>query len=325
MAARLQLDDRAIVRGYKAGLSSSALAREVRCGRGVILRRLHEAGVVMRTWRQRRRVPDLKKFNAQKLTEVLDGVLLGDGSISCKSPGVMVISQHPVRTGWLKFVQRQLAEIGICSSISKPRVVKGGHKIAGNRKPTGDTTTITLRTPVYDVIEAHYARWYPGGKKHVPADLRLTSTVLTHWFCGDGSGHRNRALLRFHTEGFERVEVERLAIKLTRYGLPAIARLSSRGQPWIRLSAESARKFRREMWRRLPRCCRYKLDGVTLKPGRPGPPRSLSRRTVHALRYGDSRSARYRKLLVTHKVSLSRACNIRAGRAYAGYDLGSPR
>lgn len=321
MPARLQLDDRAIVRGYKAGLSSVVLGRKFGCDAGAIRRRLREAGVVMRPSAIRpRQAPDPKKFNAQGLTELIDGLLLGDGCIRRAWPGIVIIKQHPTRIGWLKLVQRRFAEIGIRSSISKPRVVKGGRKIAGNRKPTGDTTTVELRTLTYDVIEAHYARWYPGGKKHVPADLRLTPTVVTHWFCGDGGG--GRAALMLFTNGFARSEVDLLAIRLTRYGLPAVVRLSSSGDPVLYLGANAARKFKREIWRLLPRCCRYKLAGVTPKPERPG---RLTRRTVHAIRYGDPKSTCYRKLLVAHKVSLPMACDIRRGRYYAGYDLGSPR
>ena len=188
-----------------------------------------------------------------------------------------------------------------------------------------DSVCIVLRTPTYSVIEAHYARWYPGGgKKRVPAGLRLTPTVLTHWFCGDGSGGGSSSGLRICTNGFEHHEVDRLAVKLSRYGFPAVVGLDG-GKPIIRINTEAARKFKREMWRRLPRCCWDKLAGVTPKPERQGRPGRLTRRTVHAIRYGDLKSARYRKLLAVHKVSSPMAYMIRAGRAYVGYDLRSPR
>lgn len=319
MAARLQLDDRAIVRGYKAGLSSVVLGRKFGCWPATILRLVHKAGVTVRAWRQRQ-VPDAVKFDGKKLTELIDGLLLGDGCISRDCPGRVVVGQHPSRIGWLRLIQRQLATIGIRSSISKPRTIEGGHKVDGRRFK--DTISVRLVTPVYDIIEAHYARWYPGGKKRVPADLRLTPIVLMHWFCGDGSARR--AELQFATNGFSHREVDRLAAKLSRYGFSGARRRSSQTGPIIWLNADATRKFKREIQRRLPGCCRYKLRKVTPKPERMGHPGRLTRRTVHAIRYGDLKSARYRNLLAVHKVNRREALRIRAGKRYAGYDLGSP-
>ncbi len=320
---RLQLDARAIVRGYKAGMTSRALARKFGCGKKAVLCRLHEAGVVMRPARQ---VPDPKKFNAQKLTELIDGLLLGDGSMERRFPGRISINQNPIRIGWLKHIQRQLAAIGIRSRISEPSRCAGGRRAGGKLKGKVFKATVRIRlhTLTYDVIKAHYARWYPGGKKHVPVDLRLTPIVVTHWFCGDGGGNRRAAELRLYTNGFERHEVDRLAAKLSRYGFSAVVSVYA-GKPIIRLNAEAARKFKREIWRLLPRCCRYKVAGVTPRPERMGYRGRLTRRTVHAIRHGDPKSAAYRKLTAKYGVSKGTRNDIRCGWAYAGYDFGSPR
>lgn len=68
MAARLQLDDRAIVRGYRAGMTSMAPAREFGCAQPAILRRLREAGVVVRWGGKRpRQVPDPQRFDPRRI------------------------------------------------------------------------------------------------------------------------------------------------------------------------------------------------------------------------------------------------------------------
>ena len=63
-----------------------------------------------------------------------------------------------------------------------------------------------------------YRKWYSQetGKKIVPKDLRLTPTILLHWFIGDGSVKRNgvRKTVVLFTLNFSKEYVQFLAERL---------------------------------------------------------------------------------------------------------------
>ena len=45
-----------------------------------------------------------------------------------------------------------------------------------------------------------YRDWYSSGEKIWPEDLNLTPTVLKHWYCGDGTKHRNTIVISMWNE-----------------------------------------------------------------------------------------------------------------------------
>lgn len=98
----------------------------------------------------------------------------------------------------------------------------------------------------------------------MPSDLKLTPTVLLHWFCGDGTCNRTGGLT-FCTDGFSRRDVDFL-IKRLRDDLGIFATRAKgrkRGQYKVLVNRrDEAIKVKNLIGGVVPRCCRYKLRFV---------------------------------------------------------------
>ena len=256
---RDDLDVRTLVKAYEAGESAASLARRFEANVWTILDRLRKAGVRIRTYvEQNERRLDLDWRQAKKLRAIVDGLLLGDGSIDRK--GLLRVEQARVRQGWLKEVATRLADLGATSKIIKipPRErVLAGRKI---RSSGGHL----LYTPAYIELKAERERWYPKGTKHVPADVSFDPCALAYWFCGDGTYDESGALF-FCTNSFLRKDVEFLATGLVKLGVEA-RRIPTPGRPHEHRVAvtqrDSAQKFKELIDVYVPKCCRYKLAHV---------------------------------------------------------------
>jgi hypothetical protein len=95
---------------------------------------------------------------------------------------------------------------GIKECISKP-----SHKSL-IRIPT---VSYKARTLSYLQFGVYRKKWYPNDLKTIPRDLKITPTILLHWYLGDGSlskcvaYHRKRGAtlyiyksVKLHTNGF---------------------------------------------------------------------------------------------------------------------------
>jgi len=205
---------------------------------------------------------NLQARDAERFIELLDGLLLGDGSI--EKCGSINVGQSVKRAGWLRQIKRQLDAFGCETRLTA--VGKGStHVIRGAAVQTGET--MRLRTRVYEELKRQRRRWYPFGVKRVPTDVRVTAISIAHWFAGDGVGGRSGELM-FCTNGFARPDVERLV-----RALPVVASLRSirsrPGQYIIAINRRNEAMTMAKMIRRLmPTCCRYKLRFVRPTRGR---------------------------------------------------------
>lgn len=121
-------------------------------------------------------------MNTQEATEVFDGVMLSDGSITpIARTAVFNIDLSGIEhIDWLQVVKEALLSINTQACANHPRLFKGTSKgliFYG--------CILTSRTSQFIVKQR--IRWYPDGKKIVPPDLVITPIVLAHWFIGDGS------------------------------------------------------------------------------------------------------------------------------------------
>lgn len=218
-----------IVEQYIAGKSMREIAAINGVSRGTIRNRLIAIGVELRKPGQTNAMKN--QFDlTDNIKEVIDGELLGDGSMypSGDSGGFVYCTSKRVYIEWLYFGIFKGAGIitmkdGITTVITKPR--------AGFTQKK-DSVSYRARTLSYLQFGTFRRRWYRhDGIKIVPDDLIITPTVLLHWYLGDGSLHKRIGhhktrgkysyiykYLYLHTNGFTKEESQKLADRLNVLG-----------------------------------------------------------------------------------------------------------
>lgn len=224
----------------------------------------------------------LAPSRARRLRAIVDGLLLGDGSMS--TSGVLCISQARVRKGWLSDIKQKLAAVGVCAKISKYSAKNS--VIAG--RPVRSSGGYTLRTLTYVEFKSERRRWYPAGIKIVPIDVDLSPISVAYWFCGDGTMTRH-GYLNFCTDGFRRRAVMFLAMRLVSNGITAHcgrAGYSNNIRRWryqVRICRrDAACALKKMIYAYIPRCCRYKFRFV--RPTLLQRNRKLTNRQVNSIR-----------------------------------------
>lgn len=194
---RRELDDAMIRQLFQDGATETDIAKHLATSRSSIHRRLTTMGAELRSAVQASDLRRHKTFNVEPLRPLLDGLLLGDGSLEAPttSESRLEISQRTSCQEWLTLIQHGLWQGGVTSSVL-------------DRKERGHQ----LRTRKYRSFTEERRRWYPDGIKRVPADVCLNAEALAHWYWGDGTSDPYR--MTFCTDGFSVHEVEFLIARL---------------------------------------------------------------------------------------------------------------
>lgn len=135
---------------------------------------------------------------SSKQHEIITGVLMGDGSINRygKNPRLQV---NMINKKYLEYVDSKFPLIG--AGVSLKRKAKDNAELS---RQTGFTSTVneenyndqhnwqTLCIPELK----QYSNWYNSGEKVWPEDIQLTSTVLKHLYCNDGSLEKDGKFFR---------------------------------------------------------------------------------------------------------------------------------
>lgn len=121
--------------------------------------------------------------------EVIDGCLLGDGSIDMGSGHTCRFTIDTVEPDFTEHLLSVMGEVG-CSS----RMIRTGEEQAeyssgglrsGNRENYSDVYRFTsIAHPRLNTVRE---MWYGSSKKKWPGQLEITPTRLKYWYCGDGS------------------------------------------------------------------------------------------------------------------------------------------
>jgi hypothetical protein len=200
--------DDEIVSAYIGGHSALSIAETFDLSLHLVLDRLRKAKVrIRRTNREPVPALNLGATQHERLVEIIDGLLLGDGSIS--QPGVLRLGQSIIHEEWVRQVQVWLKQTGVDARIGNQpaRVCKIGEHLAVGKG------SVFVYTRVFAEFKQQRARWYPVGKKRIPNDVRLTPYSLALWLCGDGS-NRQGGLLSFSTNGFLRTDLDHLIARM---------------------------------------------------------------------------------------------------------------
>jgi hypothetical protein len=257
---RLLLEPKALIAAYQAGASALELSRRYGCSLNVVLSRLREAGVCIRPAGKRHTVKKLglSLSKVPRFKEIVDGLLLGDGCIN--KAGVLQVAQAVRRVGWLRSIMRLCSDLEIACGITPARAPKRVAYIEGRAVRGGDSRTFYTHT--YEETKEQRIRWYPRGTKRVPHDLVVTPLSVALWYCGDGTGSKN-GTMEFYTQGFARVDVRRLARRLTEtFHVHAYVGQVTDG-PVIRIDRrDDAFKIKQLIKAFIPRCGLYKLRHI---------------------------------------------------------------
>lgn len=173
----------------------------------------------------------------QKLYEFLTGSLLGDGSLEKSKNKINArYAEGGSNEKYVEWKYKFLNQYFPCSfneRLSSPHT-KTGRQYKG----------WWLRTTVHPFLTELHSQWYQENKV-LPQDLisqYLTEFALIVWFCDDGCSKNG---IIFHTMAFTFNEVKFLFNLLnSRFGLSGTILKNSKNQPFIKLNADSRRRFR---------------------------------------------------------------------------------
>lgn len=239
-------DDALISRLYLSGLSQAQVAAHVGCTPKTVITALRRRGTSSRTLKEAsRKTPFVPLSTVQGA--VLDGLMLGDGCLTIGRNALNAVLQITRSANDLEY-QNWLSQVFL------DRLTKRGVSIRDVfDSRTGKTYRSTvLRTRSDPVFTEARQRWYPQGRKQVPADLVLTSQAVAVWVADDGhvrAASRRSPDIKFATQGFSHAEVHRLANVLSeRYaGKTHVYQEANSGQYTIRVWGFPARALLRDI------------------------------------------------------------------------------
>jgi len=138
--------------------------------------------------------------------EIITGILMGDGCLDRgnKNPYLIVEMISP---DYLSHIQQQFSSFG--TGVKLLRTAKEGAKknrnsgFHPNAREENYSDVYRWRSRSHPELHK-FAEWYSTGKKVWPANIKLTPTVLKHWYCGDGSwdnsARNNRITIAMNNE-----------------------------------------------------------------------------------------------------------------------------
>jgi len=153
--------------------------------------------------------PKHRPYFTQQQKEIITGLMMGDGWISRgenrKNP---VIRCNMTSKKYLKYIDKVFGCFS--TGVSLKRTAKE------NMRHNKDNNVFITNGNVEDYSNLYswnsrshpelkkWKEWYSTGEKIWPKDIKLTPTVLKHWYCGDGhwdnKNSKNRIVIAMSNE-----------------------------------------------------------------------------------------------------------------------------
>ena len=128
------------------------------------------------------RETDRDSVLTQKEFQIIEGELLGDGYLRKTKTSIHVAFGHTtIHEGYRQYLVENLSILkdALLMQYEKKESIRNG-KISVHQ------AQFKVQSKSDRCLSRFFSRWYPEGKKIVPQDLILTSTVALHWYLGDG-------------------------------------------------------------------------------------------------------------------------------------------
>lgn len=146
--------------------------------------------------------------------EVIDGLLISDGTIS---------SSEGQKYHRFSISSSQKEFMNYCASKLRPfnPSENNSRKALGMSRNKGyEKSRHGFYTSHHPLFTKERIRWYQGGTKIVPRDIKLTALMVKVWYYGDGSivtdKTSNTCIVRLSTDGFSKSDVDFLVGELDR-------------------------------------------------------------------------------------------------------------
>lgn len=155
----------------------------------------------------RKKLDYTKTWQDEALVEWVDGFLLGDGHIAeTSAAGIAAYATiSSSNENWAQYAMKGFDAYQPLPPKKRPN----GKGVDGGSLFAWQSSTLS-----HPDLKVHRDRWYPGGKKRIPLDVRLTGTSLRLWYIGDGS--MDKGFVSIAAYDFSRVEVETVVEKMAR-------------------------------------------------------------------------------------------------------------
>jgi len=237
----------------------------------------------------------------------MDGVLMGDGSIEDGEVGARLsLMQKEDRLPWIEQIASCLSEDDIAWSYIGQ---KGGAVTIRGRQYQRSPAK-GLRTRSYPFLKEERRRWYLDGVKRIPDDLRLTPTMVLHWFSGDGLTAGNGYRMTFCTDGFPEEDVARLRLRMiSAFGWKVHHTKRNR----LMVCCVEDRVSLLTMLDGIAPCFSHKVKGIKTKHQR----RALSSEQIKELISLRKDGWSYNKLAARFKMSKSSVCSLCLNGGYS--------
>lgn len=111
--------------------------------------------------------------------QVLDGALLGDGSLIIHKNGV---------NAYLSYLSKSKQHVEFVMNYFQDFLTDSGYKDSSyfDKRTQKEYFHTAAKTKSLNIFTQQYSRWYVNKKKHIPEDLKISPLVCLIWYIGDG-------------------------------------------------------------------------------------------------------------------------------------------
>ena len=185
--------------------STCEIAKEYGSTQRAVSTKLKRAGIKIRSLKESKLLKANRIFISEGIKELVEGLLLGDGSINYSPSKKSFCYRHTDKhESYLVFLMKRFNKLNIdCLGIYEDK--KGYYHFS---------------TKYYRDFLFFRKKWYPKNKKIIPLDIKITPTMLKFWYIGDGSFDKKSSSFKI-TIANDRKNVNRdiLIKELKRIGL----------------------------------------------------------------------------------------------------------
>lgn len=184
----------------------------------------------------------------KKLSDFIIGGLLGDGNIGLNDSRIHYSAKYRQACKfkeYLEFISSEFESMGI----------KQGGNINERYHKKLDCYSYSYQTLAYNQFLDIYKQWYPSGKKTIPKDIKLNSSICQKWYMDDGYIDKKSHYIILATCGFSILNVERLIQQLNNLGFKSNRRTSDNS---IHISTKSTKDFLNYIGKCPVKCYQYK-------------------------------------------------------------------